>query len=75
MRERFFRYRKAKTAATTAITMNQPRLRTKNEISTTMRVNAGRSAPKPWNRLSNSGITKIIRIAVTTIATPTTAAG
>ena len=35
----------------------------------TMRVNVGRSAPKPWNSDSNSGITKISKIVVTISAT------
>ncbi len=38
-------------------------------------VKAGRSAPKPLNRLSNCGITKISRMTVTMTATTMTAAG
>ena len=41
----------------------------------TICVNAGRSAPKPLNRLSNCGITKISRMIVTITATTSTAAG
>ena len=41
----------------------------------TMRVKAGRSAPKPLKSDSNWGITKISRIMVTITATTITAAG
>ena len=37
--------------------MIQPELCTNFEMSITNRVNAGKSAPKPWNSDSNSGIT------------------
>ena len=52
-----------------------PFVLTNTERSMTMRVNVGRSAPKPWNRSSNAGITKTSRIVVTTKATTRTAAG
>ncbi len=74
-RLRFLAYRKAQTPPTIAMSRIQPLLCTKFDMSMTIRVKAGRSAPKPLNRDSNCGITKISRIVVTTIATATTAAG
>ena len=47
----------------------------KSEAATIILVNAGRSAPKPWNVFSNCGTTKISRMALTRIATAITVAG
>ena len=74
-RLRFFACKMPMTEPTPTINSSQPVLCTNLDRSITMRVNAGRSAPNPWNSDSNSGITKISRIVVTTIATTTTAAG
>ena len=52
-----------------------PLLCTKLDRLMTICVKAGRSAPKPLNRLSNCGITKISRMVVTISATTSTAAG
>ena len=47
----------------------------KREALTSICVNAGRSAPKFLNTVSNCGITKISRIEETSTATAMTTAG
>src|SRR5688572_9769184 len=72
--ERFFMCTKNITPPTNMRPIHQPCVCTNLERSTTARVNAGRSAPKPLNSASNCGITKSSRIKVTTTATASTAA-
>jgi hypothetical protein len=47
----------------------------KSDIAMTIRVGAGRSAPKLGTHLLNDGMTKIMITAVMTIATTMTATG
>ncbi len=57
--------RRRNTAPPTIIAIHQPCSCTNRDMSMTMRVNAGRSAPKPLNSASNCGITNSSRISVT----------
>ncbi|MCY1551032.1 hypothetical protein D9M68_873310 [compost metagenome] len=73
--ERLYTALKVKALAKMAKTkMNHHSCRPRDMFTTTW-VNAGSSAPKPWNTLSNCGTTLISRIAVTITATMITAIG
>ena len=65
----------AKIAPISAPNMTYQYSTKKSDIAITIRVGAGRSAPKLENTFLNSGITNSIITEITSAATTTTAAG